>query len=174
MMEKGLFREDLFYRLNVCPVRIPPLRERVDEIPVLALGFLNHSARHMGGSSNLRLEPAALDLLLNYTWPGNIRELENAMLRASTLVDDGGSVGPDLIVESPAPDDSAPSAGVAPHEIVPLRVMERNAIAAALEACGGNRSEAAHKLGIGEKTIYNKIKKYGLGTQRQSRKGGSA
>jgi len=164
MVAEGKFREDLFYRLNVLPLHIPPLRERVDEIPVLALEFLERATREFHGASELRLSMEALDLLLTHPWPGNIRELENAMFRAATLSEPGMPIGPELI--APVVETGTPAApavdGVPLSPPRSLAEIERQAIAAALARHGGHKVRAAAELGIAPKTIYNKIKIYGL------------
>ena len=150
------FREDLYYRLRVIEIAIPPLRERREDILPLARSFLTATARRTERNVN-GFTPAAAHQLLRYTWPGNVRELENAVERAVVLarrnridVDDlpseVGLVVPDAVVAT---------------DVRPLADVERDYIRSVLRAVGGNRAQAATKLGIGEATLYRKIKQYG-------------
>jgi two-component system response regulator HydG len=157
-ISQGTFREDLFYRLNVIHVMLPPLRDRREDIPALAEHFLGRAADKLG--RELRLSPDALERLLRYPWPGNVRELENAMERAAILTRTG-------IVE---PDDLPPhvSAGLqlGPSPALPKQITladaERDHILQTLERFGGNHSGAAEALGIGRTTLWRKLKEYGI------------
>ncbi len=169
-VRRGRFRQDLFFRLNVITLRIPPLRERREDIPVLAAYFLD---KHSGG---LRLSNSVEDALLKYDWPGNVRELENTIHRMSAV-----SVGRDLGVQDlpstmlhsifPPRSDAAILSGVSQAEtppqalnegVVPLVEVERRAILNALSHTRGDRTTAAQLLGIGRTTLYRKLKSYGL------------
>ena len=158
MMGQGSFREDLFYRLNVIQVLLPPLRERREDIPALAEHFLARVTAKLGRT--LRLSPEALERLLRYPWPGNVRELENAIERAAILARD----------ESVAPDDlpSHVAAGMqlGPSPALPrqttLADAERAHILQTLERFGRNHSGAAEALGIGRTTLWRKLKEYGI------------
>lgn len=163
-VKNGKFREDLFYRLNVVTLRIPPLRDRQDDIPLLAHHFLakyatkNH--KRVKGFS-----PLAMDMLLKYPWPGNVRELENTIERAVILLPDEHVTEKELpatITESYAEkgDWVAPPQPVAANR--PLGEIEREAILATLEASAGNKSETARRLGINRKTLHKKLKDYGI------------
>ncbi len=158
------FREDLFYRLNVVTLRIPALRERQDDVPLLAQHFLakyatkNH--KQVKGFS-----PTAMEMLLKYSWPGNVRELENVIERAVILLPDEHVTEKELpatITESYA----GKSDWVAPPEPAtanrPLGEIEKEAILATLEASAGNKSETARRLGINRKTLHKKLKDYGI------------
>ena len=158
LVETGEFREDLFYRLNVVALEVPPLRRRRDDIPLLAQHFLENFARK-NHKSIKGFTPGALDALIRHDWPGNVRELMNCVERAVVLarsryleIDDFPSMG-----------QSKP--GTAP--IIPvkgdvlLEEVEKATILTTLEACGGNKSEAARRLGITRKTLRLKLKKYG-------------
>jgi len=169
MVRNGTFREDLFFRLSVLPAHIPPLRERQDEIPVLALGFLKAALAEFDGPREVALSHEALDLLLTHPWPGNIRELENAMFRAATLVEPGHDIGPELII--PALLDDEPSAEEPPKPgvgILPLAEMEKQALARALDLHAGHKPSVAAALGISEKSVYNMMRRHGLGKARAS------
>jgi DNA-binding NtrC family response regulator len=154
----GRFREDLYYRLNVVPVVLPPLRERREDIPVLAEHFLSRASERHGRT--LRLAPAATARLLSYAWPGNVRELENAIERASILAN-GELVGPEDL-----PPHIASGAGLGPAPTLPaqqnLAEVEKAHILQTLERCGWNHSRAAEALGIGRTTLWRKLKEYGL------------
>jgi DNA-binding NtrC family response regulator len=150
------FREDLYYRLRVVEIEIPPLRERREDILPLARAFVEDTAARTGRNVS-GFTPAAAHQLLRYGWPGNVRELENAIERAVVLTRRSRI---DL-------DDLPPEVGLAvPDAIVatdvrPLADVERDYIKSVLRAVGGNRSQAAQKLGIGEATLYRKIKQFG-------------
>ncbi|MBL4636767.1 MAG: sigma-54-dependent Fis family transcriptional regulator [Kofleriaceae bacterium] len=163
MMERGLFREDLYHRLAVFPIQLPPLRERHEDIAPLAKLLLANIAQELG-RPGLLLSDEALKILLSYTWPGNIRELKNTLERAAILADDLQITASDIRLDSlSAPTASVSLSSVAPSDTIkPLAELERDAIANALRAVDGNRRKAATLLGIGERTLYDKIKRYGL------------
>ena len=150
------FREDLYYRLRVVEIEIPPLRERREDILPLARAFVADTAARIGRKVT-GFTPAAAHQLLRYGWPGNVRELENAIERAVVLTRRSRI---DL-------DDLPPEVGLAVPEAIaatdvrPLADVERDYIKSVLRAVGGNRSQAAQKLGIGEATLYRKIKQFG-------------
>jgi transcriptional regulator with PAS, ATPase and Fis domain len=154
-VESGNFREDLFYRLNVLPISIPPLRERPDDILPLARHFLNRCSQSLNKPA-LNFSGEAERALMAQRWPGNIRELENAVERAANLVD-GDRIQPsDLgitVVGRLWP--QRPTAGG-----LSLAELEKQAIEANLEAARYNLSQASRILGISRATLYNKIKKY--------------
>lgn len=160
--DSGAFREDLYYRLNVVTLNMPPLRERADDIPLLAQHFLWKYAEK-NRKAVKGFSPQAMDMLLKYGWPGNIRELENAVERAVILM------AGDYITERELPMGIArPIAGgmekaskVFSTETRPLEEIEKEAILAALQDCGGNKSETARRLGINRKTLHKKLKIYG-------------
>lgn len=160
MIEAGTFRQDLYFRLSVVPVDIPPLRERATDIPELANYFLSRFAEK--NRKDIKdFHPEALNLLMQYEWPGNIRELENTIERAVIL---------------------CPSEQITPHDLpthllsedvrelqernsqdgFTLRDMEREVIRSTLEKTGNNKSQAAKQLGVARQTLLNKIKEYGL------------
>jgi two-component system, NtrC family, response regulator HydG len=150
------FREDLYYRLRVVEIEIPPLRERRDDILPLARGFVAGAAARTGRKVT-GFTPAAAHQLLRYGWPGNVRELENAIERAVVLTRRSRIDIEDL---PPEVGLAVPDAIVA-TDIRPLAEVEREYIKSVLRAVEGNRSQAARKLGIGEATLYRKIKKFG-------------
>ncbi len=158
MMERGLFREDLYHRLAVFPIQLPPLRERHEDIAPLAELLLTNIAQELG-RPGLLLSDKAMNRLLSYTWPGNIRELKNTLERAAILADDLRIEVSDIRLDSlSVPISPANSSDT----IRPLAELERDAIANALRVVDGNRRKAATLLGIGERTLYDKIKRYGL------------
>jgi transcriptional regulator with GAF, ATPase, and Fis domain len=163
----GSFREDLYYRLNVVPLEVPPLRERAEDVPELVNHFLRLSANRLGREPCL-LTRAAQELLIEYHWPGNVRELENIVTRASVL-STGGPVGADelrpwLIAARGAP--------AAPEKSLPIGLslndMERKLIEATLDRFGGHRAKTAEALGIGLRTLSGKLKAYGYGPRSKS------
>ncbi len=164
MVREGRFREDLFYRLNVLPLHLPPLRERRSEIPGLALAFLREALQEFHGPREVALSLPALDLLLHHPWPGNIRELQNAMYRSATLVEEDGEIGPELIAPTleaaPAPHPPTPTTPPAPTT---LAMMEKAALTAAWERHGGHKPSMAAELGVSEKTVYNMLHRHGIG-----------
>jgi len=158
LISQGSFREDLFYRLNVIQVVLPPLRDRREDIPALAEHFLARSAGKL--DRRLRLAPEALERLLRYPWPGNVRELENAIERAAILAR-SDAVGPeDLPPHVSAGLQLGPSPAL-PRQIS-LADAERVHILQTLERFGRNQSGAAEALGIGRTTLWRKLKEYGM------------
>jgi transcriptional regulator with GAF, ATPase, and Fis domain len=150
LVEEGRFRPDLFYRLNVFPLHLPPLRERKGEIPIL----VDHFVRKFAASMNkkiTRVSPAAMAVLDRYQWPGNIRELENAIERAMVVAQEPELREEDFALRMPVPE----------HSPRTLEDMEKLHILAVLEECKGNQTVAAEVLDIDRVTLHNKLKKYG-------------
>ncbi|MFQ3547708.1 MAG: sigma-54 dependent transcriptional regulator, partial [Termitinemataceae bacterium] len=185
-VKKGLFREDLFYRLAVIRLKLPPLRERRSDIPLLAQLFIDRFCREMGRPP-LILASDALDLLERYGFPGNVRELENAVERAVILSEgpqlharDFSFAGSEMLntpnmlenTEASATGDRGEASvqkqnpvlaqGQDKGQILPLSELERQAIAQALNIYEGHREKTARALGITRRTLLNKIKEYGL------------
>jgi two-component system response regulator HydG len=161
----GTFRQDLYYRLKVVELRLPPLRARREDVLPLALTLLRSAAAHMERLVT-GFTPAVGELLLRHDWPGNVRELENAMERGvalarGALVDVG-----DLPDELRGEHRSAQSRPLAEWGTRTMAEVEREHIMAALERHGGNRTHAARALQIGEATMYRKLKSYGMVTPR--------
>jgi len=154
MIKAGNFREDLFYRLNVITVTIPPLRERKDDIPELASYFLNKYSKKLSKVVT-EFTAEALELLAGYHWPGNARELENVIERAVILCESDRIVAEDLSIPSAA---TVAELGTNPS----LEEMEKNYILRVLKEANGNQSKASQLLGIDRKTLYLKLKKYGI------------
>ena len=196
MIRQGLFREDLYYRLNVVPIRLPPLRERVDDIGDLVQHFLRAAQRE--GEAVKTISPEAIRLMQNYSWPGNVRELENLVRRLSALYADevisveivqnelniadrqpmgmpSGPVDVSTAVESHVAqllrdhEPNLPPAGL--YQRVLDRV-EAPLIAMALNACGGNQIKAADLLGLNRNTLRKKIRAHNIEIVKQSRRQG--
>jgi two-component system, NtrC family, response regulator HydG len=157
-LEEGVLREDLYYRLNVILLQVPALRERMDDVPILAMHFLRkYAAREGAGMSAIADE--AMNVLLSYAWPGNVRELENAIERGVVLGQGEKLRAADLPAQVHRRSDDQ-------HPLVPahltLEEMEKLAIAQALRLTGGNKSEAAERLGIHRTSLYDKMRRYGI------------
>jgi transcriptional regulator with PAS, ATPase and Fis domain len=160
MVAAGTFREDLYYRLNVVAITLPPLRQRVDDIPMLIEHFLRQMNAKSSGPPK-RVSPDVMRRLLNYTWPGNVRELFHAIERMMVLSDS------DMLVEADLPDEILESgAGSAtPRELptgLTMDELEKLAIIKALDACDGNRTHAAQRLNISVRTLQRKLQQYQL------------
>jgi len=165
-VEKGTFREDLYYRLNVVPMPLPPLRGRREDIPVLSQHFLEKFSKENRKGFKEFL-PEALERLVNYDWPGNVRELENNVERIVVLHDEAKvklSHLPRFILNISLTGESEMKAWDAEgyQKILPLNRVEQYAIESAIERCRGDAVTAARKLGIGQATMYRKIKRYGI------------
>jgi DNA-binding NtrC family response regulator len=190
------FRQDLYFRLNVVPIAVPPLRERREDITFLAEQFMQRLARKHGVRVN-GISASCQAALVSHDWPGNVRELQNVIERAVILCPDGGELSEThlgfhptpVIVPVAAPVSGSPRPGVAPAgieasapsvptanppaaaassapigqgAIVPLDQLEKVAILQAVDACGGNRTQAARLLGISVRTMRNKLREYGV------------
>jgi len=166
---QGSFRRDLYYRLKVVSIDIPPLRERPEDIPLLAHHFL----QKVGGESPRvkGIDDAALRLLRKYPWPGNVRELENciesavAMARGETL---GVEDLPESLIENVRPATARPPAGG-----LSLKAYEKHAIEETLTLCAGEILRTARMLGIGKSTLYRKMQQHGIPPRRFLAKGNS-
>jgi len=150
---EGIFREDLFYRLRVFDVYLPPLRERRSDIPLLTTAFLQDFKRSSGCAS-AGLTPDALEMLARYEWPGNVRELHNALERAAILCQ-GGPITPEHL-------SIQPRSVVARRRPIELSDVERQTIEQVLHECDGNKSKAARKLGITRTQLYGRLRKHAL------------
>jgi two-component system response regulator HydG len=170
MVENGTFRKDLFYRLNVVNLRLPPLRDRREDIPLLAAHFLDHISREHG--TKFTLSDEALRTMMRHDWPGNVRELENSIERACAL--SSGPVlhlgdlptqlqqqGLDARRSAVASTEPTNEAGGTP-QLTTLADLERQAILGAIRALNGDKLQAAKLLGIGKTTLYRKLKEYGI------------
>jgi DNA-binding NtrC family response regulator len=169
MTGEGSFREDLFYRLNVIRVEVPPLRERADDIPLLVDFFLN---RKSGGdfTKQKRLHPATLKRICAYPWPGNVRELQNEVERMVALSAGESVILPGALSERiRAPEAGIPARGEATLSEATER-LEQELIASGLRRTRWNKSRLARELGISRTSLLQKIEKYGLERRRTPRK----
>ncbi len=160
MVSKKQFREDLFYRLNVVSILLPPLRERKDDIPILAQHFLKEYAKE--NDKNIEgITPEAMNILMDYSWPGNVRELRNVIERMVVL-----ARSPKLTVKDLPPNIRTASVSHNLHPIITkatsLEEANRQMIITALKMNNGNRTEAAKQLGISRRTLQRKLHEYGL------------
>jgi DNA-binding NtrC family response regulator len=160
LVRQQKFRSDLYFRVNIVPLRVPPLRERVDDIPVLAQYFLDRLA-HDCGRGEMALEKSAMDALLQYSWPGNIRELRNVLERAVLLTERNQLTVHHLQLQSPA---------LTAHPLTratgTLRQVERAYIHLVMQDEGGSVERAARRLGIARSSLYNKLKRHNIATPR--------
>jgi len=161
LMREGRFREDLYYRLNVVPVRLPPLRERREDIPLLTEHFLIGAAERQGRI--LHLTSAASARLLSYAWPGNVRELENAIERACALCEEEmilpSDLPPQIVAAAQGEKNEQAVASMPIGQTLDefIQQQERGYIEATLNHCGGSREKAASTLGISMATLYRKV-----------------
>ena len=161
-VDAGRFREDLYYRLNVLPLTVPPLRQRKDDIGLLVDHFIERTNQRLGTKTR-GMNPKALKLMLAYQWPGNVRELENVLERAIVLADG------DILGEEDLPDrlrEPDPVAAVLATGELSIkkthRYIEETLIRKALEETGGNRTRASKLLEISHRALLYKIKDYGV------------
>lgn len=155
MVDKGLFREDLFYRINTITIELPSLRERKEEIPELANYFLKKYADHYC-KPNMKFTSEAINKLTGYNWPGNIRELQHAIERSVILANTSSLDEKDIQI-------NVPTQSIADEESkFSIATNERKLIIQVLEACNGNIKQASQKLGINRSTLYDKMKRYGI------------
>jgi two-component system, NtrC family, response regulator AtoC len=173
-VKAGAFRGDLVYRLNTLTLAIPPLRERKDEIEGLARAFLEQSSREMSRPPELAMSDAAMECLLAYSWPGNIRELKNVIERAVVLCE-GTEILPEHlplekmrpetligVAGQPRPTPPGPAFANLPVLQDPKEIEERGRILEALQACASNQTRAAKMLGISRRTLITKLDYYGI------------
>ena len=174
-VESGNLRGDLFYRLNVFPIRMPPLRERESDLELIATSLLEEMSKNEG--KQVKLSRAALDVMRLYNWPGNVRELRNVLQRAFILSSDGviqpQNLPPEITGDrsaassgSPSPSAAAANGGLDVHVGMSIADVERRLIGATLEEVGGNKKRAADILGVSLKTLYNRLKAYRMGGER--------
>jgi two-component system response regulator AtoC len=165
----GRFREDLYYRIAVVELLVPSLRERPEDIPLLAREFARKYSERFGLDGVIQLAPELLGLLSRAQWPGNVRQLENAIARCVALAT-GSVIGPQAfeLIQNPsvgsnsAPDSSPPPKAGGPSFREQMEAFERNLLVGALAATQNNQSEAARRLGLNRATLYDRLKKYSL------------
>jgi PAS domain S-box-containing protein len=162
LMAQKRFREDLFFRINVIPIRIPPLRDRVADIPLMVGSFIDRlrakTAKPITGMS-----PSALEQLMAYHWPGNVRELKSAIEYAFVVTESGLIDQPQLPPHIFQTESNRPGRR---HTADPKEAAEKTALVEALRRSGGNQSQAARLLGINRVTVWNRMKKYGIDLKR--------
>ena len=162
-IRRGSFRSDLYYRLNVISLHLPPLRDRLDDVPLLADHFLARLARERNtGDAPRQLTDEARAVLQAYDWPGNVRELENALERAA-IISRGEAVDASALPARITAREASPIVSDRPPANPTLEVIERAYILWVLQAEGGNKARAAEVLGIDPSTLYRKLNRYGLG-----------
>ena len=154
---QGQFRSDLYYRLNVVDIQIPPLRQRREDIPELVGGFLREFGSTVGRL--VEMTPEAMVALFQYDWPGNVRELRNVIERASIMCEDGLIRPEDLSLWPPS---SAPAAAPAQVDSSDLEVIERRTIERVMRETQGNKVRASRRLGLSRMQLYTRLRKYGL------------
>jgi DNA-binding NtrC family response regulator len=162
LVSEGKFREDLYYRLNVVRIPVPPLRERLADLPLLFDHFLKRHSRRMG--KTISVQPQVLEMLSGYSWPGNVRELENVIERAITLNTSGMLTGADFAEQF---HQNQKTSATFPRELVPLEEIERQYILHVVQRCNGNMSRAAEVLQIDRRTLYRMVERFGTGTLKQ-------
>jgi len=151
---QGHFRADLYYRLHVFDIYVPPLRQRSEDIPALVAGFLGEFDHTPGRA--LEITPDAMDALLRHHWPGNVRELRNVIERATIVCEDGAIRPEDLSLHSASP---------AQADSMDLEVIERRTIERVMRETNGNKVRASRRLGISRMQLYGRLRKYGFETQ---------
>jgi PAS domain S-box-containing protein len=160
LIRGGKFREDLYYRLNVIPIHIPPLKEKITDIPLLLEHFIEKFSKETG-KCIVGCEQEVLDLMMHYEWPGNVRELENVVEYAFVTCR-----GDKIRAEHLPKQMTDPSSSRAKGRGSDYGAVERNRIVEALKVSGGNRTEAARSLGVSRVTLWKKMKRYGIGQGR--------
>jgi DNA-binding NtrC family response regulator len=160
MVAAGTFREDLFYRLNVVSITLPPLRDRVDDIPVLVEHFLKEisSSKH---TAPRKVSPEVMRRFTSYRWPGNVRELRNTLESMMVLAEGEIMTERDLPERITEASQSPTTAKEVPTGVT-MEELEKLAIVKALDQCGGNRTHAANRLGISVRTLQRKLRQYEL------------
>jgi DNA-binding NtrC family response regulator len=157
LVSQGKFREDLYYRLNVVTIQVPPLRERLTDLPLLFDYFLKRHSRRMG--KTLAVHAEVLEMLSGYGWPGNVRELENVIERAITLNTTGMLTAADFAEQF---HQNQKMSAVFPRELVSLEEIERQYILHVVQRCNGNMSRAAEVLQIDRRTLYRMVERFGV------------
>jgi DNA-binding NtrC family response regulator len=162
LLEKGLFREDLFFRINVFPIRCPSLREHAEDIPAIVQSFIRRNAAKTN-KKILGLTPEAMERLIQYDWPGNVRELRNAIEYAFVLCPSGGIASQHL-----PPKVLDGSLNMKPPRCLPDRdEMQKQELLQVLRRTDGNQSEAGRILGVSRVTVWKRIKKYGIDVKKE-------
>ncbi|WP_202980217.1 helix-turn-helix domain-containing protein [Marinobacter fonticola] len=160
MVDAGEFRADLYYRLNVLPIVVPPLRDRADDIELLANMMIERIAQGLGMSRKW-LTDSALGYLRDYDWPGNVRELQNTLERTFIFAQGSMLQADDFLPSTERMNENRKDSAVEPLQDIIARA-ERDGIQKALEATNNNRTQAARALGISRASLYEKMTRYGL------------
>jgi len=155
-MQAGRFREDLYYRLNVFPIRVPPLRERREDIPLLVQHFLQRTGNY---GRNKSVTPAVMERLVNYAWPGNVRELQNVVERMA-IISAGQEITLEYLPDFSFPGGKTPHLFTLPAEGISLEEVEQSLLKQAMERTNGNQSQAARLLGLTRHTLLYRLEKY--------------
>ncbi|MGB5985203.1 MAG: sigma 54-interacting transcriptional regulator [Desulfobacterales bacterium] len=163
LVEENRFREDFYFRINVIPIHLPPLRERVEDIPLLAETFFR-TIRLKSGKDVAGIDDAAMEALISYHWPGNVRELKSAFEYALVACNNA-LIRPEHLPH--AVTGSKPNAGPAGQRTFNHQEIEKQELLEALENTGGNQSRAAELLGVTRVTVYNRMKRHGISAQRR-------
>ena len=162
LVQSGAFREDLFFRLKVVEIHLPPLRERKEDLPLLAQHFLRESGQE-NGKAVTAFAPEALELLVAYPWPGNVRELRTAIEHAVVFARDATVTARDLPPNIRVGRSSLPTpVSALPTSDLNVKEVEKELVIRALKECEGNRTAAARKLGISRRTMHRKLHEFGL------------
>jgi transcriptional regulator with GAF, ATPase, and Fis domain len=158
LVAQGKFREDLFFRINIIPIHLPPMRERLEDLPLLTQHFIRQLHARTGKDIS-GLSAGAMELLMNHHWPGNVRELKG-VLEYAFVIAEKGLVGPEHLPAQMRRPGSLPKA---PDErLIPSLNDEKAALVDALVKCGGNQTHAARMLGVNRVTVWHRIKKHGI------------
>jgi len=161
LIGQGVFREDFYYRINVIPIHVPPLRQRTEDIPLLARSFFNR-IQLKSGKRILGIANETLDILMRYAWPGNVRELKSAFEYAF-VASQGGLIGPtDLPPHLLGSQGSHPAVPAVETAVFDLNEIKKQRLIDALRASGGNQAEAARRLGISRTSVWKQIKRFGI------------
>jgi DNA-binding NtrC family response regulator len=163
LVKAGTFREDLFFRLRIVEIHLPPLRERRSDIPMLAQAFVKESAKVNGKAAKV-ISPEAMDVLMNYPWPGNVRELA-AAIEGAVVLSRGDRITPRELPANVRNNEPTGAGAAVPGTPVPAETVkeaEKQLIVRALKEADGNRTAAARRIGISRRTLHRKLKEYGL------------
>jgi transcriptional regulator with PAS, ATPase and Fis domain len=164
LISKGMFREDLYYRINVLPIHLPPLRDRKEDIPLLVQAFLL-GIRSSNQKRITGISPDVMDTFMRYPWPGNVRELKSTIEYAFVLCE-AGMIEPQHLPEqlqlAMRPDAALPAAGSSPALSTDTDTEEKMQLINALRQAGGNQTQAAKILGVHRMTVWNRMRKYSI------------
>ena len=166
-MRAGRFREDLYYRLAVVELFIPPLRDRMEDVPLLVREFAKKYSERFGLSYVVQFAPELLDSFARAPWPGNVRQLENVVARCVALAT-GPVVGPRAFAMEDGSARAPPTSNVSIPLKEQVEAFERSILTSALAATGGNQSEVSRRLGLTRASLYDRMKKYGLSSARRN------